>query len=183
MAITLSRNFSINNDEVTTLVKVVCLPIVPQTFGSYACHQEQFCEIGNVMRQLPKTQHSLPFQYASSGLAARADSNASSIQSDCRWTSPGHHIICQHSKSTELKGLGVYMNFMGTLAQHATTMWIKFDGMAQQLQQSSLSPASLQLFYNTFFLPSVGYALPVTSTTRVELCCMNSLSLSQMLSR
>ena len=42
--------------------------------------------IENFVSQLPKTQHSLPFQFAPSVLAARADTNTSSIQSDSRWT-------------------------------------------------------------------------------------------------
>jgi hypothetical protein len=81
-------------------------------------------------------------------------------------SSPEHHIIRQHSNTTEVKGLGVHMNFMGTFALHATTMRLKFDGMARRLRQSSLSPALLRKFYNTFYLQSVRYSLPVTSMTR-----------------
>ena len=33
-------------------------------------------------------------------------------------SSAEHHIIKQHSNATELKGLGVHMNFLGTFAYH-----------------------------------------------------------------
>ena len=41
------------------------------------------------------------------------------------------HIIKQHSNAVELKGLGVYLNFLGTFAYHATTMLQKFEGIAR----------------------------------------------------
>ena len=95
-----------------------------------------------------------------------------------------HHIIKQHSNTTELKGLGVHMNFMGTFAYHAATMRIKFDGMARRLRQSSLSPALARVFYdNAFYLPSVRYSLPVTSMTSVELHRVQSLMTASILNK
>ena len=82
---------------------------------------------------------------------------------------PEHHIIRQESNSKELKGLGVYMNFEGKFPFHARNMRIKFDGLARRLRQSSLSPALSRVYYNTFYLPSVRYSLPVTSMTIPEL--------------
>ena len=75
---------------------------------------------------------------------------------------PEHHIIRQHSNSTELKGLGVHMNFIGTFPHHAKTMRTKFDGIARRLRQSSLSPLLSRRFYDTFYLPSVRYSLSAT---------------------
>ena len=90
-------------------------------------------------------------------------------------SSPEHHIIRQHSNTSEIKGLGVQMNFMGTFASHASTIRTKFDIMARRLRQSSLSSAMAMKFYNTFYLPSVRYSLPVTSMTRTELHRIQSL--------
>ena len=94
-----------------------------------------------------------------------------------------HHIIRQHSNVTELKGLGVHMNFMGTFAYHAATMRTKFDGIARRLRRSSLSPALSRVFYNTFYLPSVRYSLSVTSMTSVELHRVQSLMTSSTLNK
>ncbi len=94
-----------------------------------------------------------------------------------------HHIITQHKNTTELKGLGVYMNFMGTFAYHAATMRTKFDRMARQLSQSSLSPILARVFYNTFYLPSVRYSLPVTSMTSIELHRVQSLMTPSILNK
>ena len=96
---------------------------------------------------------------------------------------PEHHIIRQHSNATELKGLGVHMNFMGTFSAHAATMRIKFDGMARRLRQSSLSSTMARKFYNTFYLPSVKYSLPVTSMTSDELHSIQSLMTSSTLNK
>ena len=49
--------------------------------------------------------------------------------------SPEHHIITRHSNKSELKGLGVYMNFKGTFALHAKMMKVKFDKLASRLSQ------------------------------------------------
>ena len=96
---------------------------------------------------------------------------------------PAQHIIQQHSNATELKGLGVHMNFMGTFAHHAKDMRIKFDGIARRLRQSSLSTTLARNFYNTFYLPSVRYSLPVTSMTSLELHRVQSLMTSTVLNR
>ena len=98
-------------------------------------------------------------------------------------SSPEHHIIRQHSNTSEIKGLGVQMNFMGTFASHASTMRTKFDGMARRLRQSSLSSAMARKFYNTFYLPSVRYSLPVTSMTRTELHRIQSLMTAAILNK
>lgn len=98
-------------------------------------------------------------------------------------SNPETHIIRQHSNATELKGLGVHMNFMGTFAHHAATMRIKFDGMARKLRQSSLSPILSRTFYNTSYLPSVRYSLAVTSMTKVELHRAQSLMTASILNK
>ena len=98
-------------------------------------------------------------------------------------SSAEHHIIRQHSNATELKGLGVHMNFMGTFAHHAATMRLKFDGIARRLRQSTLSPTLSRSFYNTFYLPSVRYSLPVTSMTTIELHRIQSLMTSTILNK
>ena len=98
-------------------------------------------------------------------------------------SSPEHHIIRQHPNTTEVKGLGVHMNFFGTFAYHATSMRLKFDGMARRLRQSLLSPALSRVFYNTFYLPSVRYSLPVTSMTTGELHRIQSLMTSSILNK
>ncbi|KAI2513929.1 hypothetical protein MHU86_313 [Fragilaria crotonensis] len=98
-------------------------------------------------------------------------------------TNPEYHIIRQHSNDTELKGLGVYMNFTGTFAQHAATLRIKVDGMARRLLQSSLSPAMSKLFYNSFYLPSVRYSLPITSMSSGTLHKIQSLMTASILNK
>ena len=97
--------------------------------------------------------------------------------------SPEHHIIRQHSYVTEVKGLGVHMNFMGTFACHASAMRIKFDGMARRLNQSSLTPVLSRKIYDAFYLPSVRYSLPVTSMTRAELHRVQSLMTASILNK
>ena len=84
-------------------------------------------------------------------------------------SNPEEHIIRRHSNETEVKGLGVYMNFLGTFSSHAKTMKVKFDSMARRLSHSRLTPVLARLFYNSFYLPSVKYSLPVTSMTSDEL--------------
>jgi hypothetical protein len=80
-------------------------------------------------------------------------------------TLPEHHIIQRHLNTTELRGLGVFMNFGGTFDFHAKKMKEKFDGIAIWLRQSQLTPAVADLFYRSFYTPSVKYSLPVTSMT------------------
>jgi hypothetical protein len=82
---------------------------------------------------------------------------------------PAQHIIQRHTNEIALKGLGVHMNFHGTFSHHATQMRQKFDGIARRLRQSQLSPVLTRLFYNSFYIPSVKYSLPVTSMTNSEL--------------
>lgn len=67
------------------------------------------------------------------------------------------------------------MNFMGMFTCHASTMSVKLDGIPCQLWQSSTTFALSHVFYNTFYLPSVRYSLPVTSMTNSELHCMQPL--------
>ena len=83
--------------------------------------------------------------------------------------SPEHHIIQRHSNVSAQKSLGVYMNFQGTFELHAKMMKNKFDTLASRLSQSQLTPALSQLFYHSFYIPSVKYSLPVTSMTDLEL--------------
>ena len=83
--------------------------------------------------------------------------------------SPEHHIIKQHSNDVESKGLGVHMNFCGTFSFHAKSMKEKFDGLARRLRQSHLSSTLSRVFYESFYIPSVKYSLPVTSMTSCEL--------------
>ena len=45
-------------------------------------------------------------------------------------SNPEHHIIKRHSNMTEVKSLGVHMNFLGTYSVHAKQMRVKFDGLA-----------------------------------------------------
>lgn len=82
---------------------------------------------------------------------------------------PEQHIIRRHSNDAEIKGLGVYMNFLGTFSYHALQMRQKFDGIARRLGQSRLSPALTRVYYNAFYIPAATYSLPVTSMTDIEL--------------
>ena len=75
------------------------------------------------------------------------------------------------------------MNFHGTFAHHAKTMRFKFDGLARRLQQSAMSPALAQIYYNTFYLPSVLYSLPVTSMTNRESYRVQSLMTASILNK
>ena len=83
--------------------------------------------------------------------------------------SPEHHIITRHSNDSELKGLGVYMNFKGTFALHAKMMKVKLDKLASRLSQSKLSPSLTRVFYDSFYIPSVKYSLPVASMSTLKL--------------
>ena len=78
---------------------------------------------------------------------------------------PEHHIIKRHSNETELKGLGVLMNFCGTFVAHAKAMQQKFDDLARRLSHSRLSPVLSRVFYDSFYVSSVKYSLSVTSMT------------------
>ena len=75
------------------------------------------------------------------------------------------------------------MNFHGTFAHHAKLMRFKFDGLARRPQQSAMSPALSQIFYNTFYLPSVRYSLPVTSMTPRDLHRAQSLMTASILNK
>ena len=96
---------------------------------------------------------------------------------------PTRHIIRSSTNEEEVRSLGVHMNFHGTFAHHAKLMRFKFDGLARRLQQSTMSPALSQIYYNTFYLPSVRYSLPVTSMTSGELHRAQSLMTTSILNK
>ncbi len=89
-------------------------------------------------------------------------------------SNPEQHIITRHSNDDAIKGLGVYMNFLGTFAYQALQMRKKFDGIARRLGQSRLSPTLTRLYYTAFYIPAVTYSLPVTSMTASELHSIQS---------
>ena len=103
-------------------------------------------------------------------------------------SNPEQQVIQRHGNDVELKGLGVHMNFMGTFSYHAKCMKQMFDGLARRLCQSHLSPGLSRVFYNSFYIPSAKYSLPVTSMTLRELhqvqskitaCILNALGYNQ----
>ena len=98
-------------------------------------------------------------------------------------TNPETHIIRRHTNEEALKGLGVHMNFHGTFEHHAKTMRFKFDELARRLQRSAMSTTLSQVYYNTFYLPSVRYSLPVTSMTEQELHRSQSLMTATILNK
>jgi hypothetical protein len=81
---------------------------------------------------------------------------------------PETHIIRRYTNEEALKGLCVHMNFHGTFEHHAKTMPFKFDELARRLHRSAMSPILSQVYYNTFYLPSVRYSLLVTSMTEQD---------------
>ncbi len=83
--------------------------------------------------------------------------------------SPDNHSIKRYSNKSEIKGLGVYLNFTGTFSLHSKMMRTKFDALASRLSQSKLSPSIARVFYCSFYIPSVTYSLPVTSMVETEL--------------
>ena len=98
-------------------------------------------------------------------------------------TRPEQHIIHQHANDKEIKGLGVHMNFFGTFEYHAMQMRAKFDAMARRLRQSNLSSTLSRKFYDTFYLPSVMYSLPVTSLPDSSLHRIQSLMTATILNK
>ena len=96
---------------------------------------------------------------------------------------PEHHIIRQHSNATELKGLGVYMNFEGSFSLHAKNMRKKFDGMARRLNQSSMQANLAWIYYTSFYVPAVKHSLPVVSLTSTELHRVQSLMTATILNK
>ena len=90
-------------------------------------------------------------------------------------SSPEHNIIRQVDNDSAPKGLGVYMNFKGTFGVQAKTMRKKFDTMAQQLRQISMSSLLSRKYYFTMYLPAVKYSLSVTTMTMKELHSVQSL--------
>ena len=98
-------------------------------------------------------------------------------------SNPEQHSIQQHGNETEIKGLGVHMNFNGSFATHAATMRTKFDGLARRLQQSTMTPVLARLYYDTFYMPSVRNSLPVTSMTPKELHRVQSLLTATILNK
>ena len=97
--------------------------------------------------------------------------------------SPEHHIITRHSNDSELKGLGVYMNFKGTFALHAKMMKVKLDKLASRLSQSKLSPSLTRVFYDSFYIPSVKYSLPVALMSNCELHKVQSMMTASALNK
>jgi hypothetical protein len=83
--------------------------------------------------------------------------------------SPDNHSIKRYSNESEIKRLGVYLNFTGTFSLHSKMMRTKFDALASRLSQSKLSPSIARVFYRSFYIPSVTYSLPVTSMVEAGL--------------
>ena len=77
----LSRDFALNDEEVTKLIRDNCSPFVPQHFRIIPLQPTIISRIGDLLRRLPKTQL-LPAQPAPSAIAAGAVSSASSVASD-----------------------------------------------------------------------------------------------------
>ena len=68
------------------------------------------------------------------------------------------------------------MHFKGTFGVLAKTMRKKFDTMAQQLRQISISSLLARKYYfTTMYLPAVKYSLSVTTMTMQELHSVQSL--------
>ena len=98
-------------------------------------------------------------------------------------SNPAPHTIRRLTNEDEVRSLGVHMNFHGTFAHHAKLMRFKFDGLARRLQQSALTPLLSRTYYNTFYLPSVRYSLPVTSMSPKELHRAQSLMTACILNK
>ncbi len=127
---------------------------------------ERLLHISGGSLNLAKCSWTLQYwQWINGRPSLQPDSAASSPLLMSSGTLPEHHIIQRHSNTTELRGLGVFMNFGGTFDFHAKNMKEKFDGMAVRLRQSQLTPTLADLFYRSFYTSSVKYSLPVTSMT------------------
>ena len=98
-------------------------------------------------------------------------------------SNPETHLIRRHTNEEATKGLGVHMNFQGTVAHHAKTMRFKFNELARHLHRSAMSPTLAQVYYNTFYLPAIRYSLPVTSMTAQELHRSQSLMTASILNK
>jgi hypothetical protein len=90
-------------------------------------------------------------------------------------SSPEHNTIHQVDNDSAPKGHEVYMNFKGTFGVQAKTMRKKFNMMAQELRQISMSPLLAREYYFTMYLPAVKYSLSVTTMTMTELHSVQSL--------
>jgi hypothetical protein len=77
----LSRNFALNDEEVTKLIHNNCSPFVPQHLRIIPLQPTIISQIGDLLRRLPKTQF-LPAQSALSAIAAGAVTSVSSVASD-----------------------------------------------------------------------------------------------------
>jgi hypothetical protein len=82
---------------------------------------------------------------------------------------PEQNIITRIDNHTAARNLGVYLNAHGTFQHHAQITKEKSATLAHRLQRSRLSPALAMTYYRTTYLPAIGYSLPVTSMTMVEL--------------
>jgi hypothetical protein len=92
-------------------------------------------------------------------------------------SSSEHNIIRQVDNDSASIGLGVYMNFKGMFGvqEAKTTMRQKFDTMAQQLRQISMSSLLARKYYFTMYLCAVKYSLSVTTMTMKEPHSVQSL--------
>jgi hypothetical protein len=77
----LSRDFALNDEEVTKQIRDNCSPFVPQHFRIISLQSTIISRIGDLLHRLPKTQL-LPVQPAPSAIAAGAVTSASSVESD-----------------------------------------------------------------------------------------------------
>ena len=77
----LSRDFALNDEEVTKLIRDNCSPFVPQHFRIIPLQPTIISRIGDLLRRLPRTQL-LPVQPAPSAIAAGAVTSVSSVESD-----------------------------------------------------------------------------------------------------
>jgi hypothetical protein len=94
------------------------------------------------------------------------------------------NIITRIDNHTAARNLGVYLNANGTFQHHAQITKEKSETMAHRLQRSRLSHTLSMLYYQTTYLPAIGYSLPVTSMTTVQLqqaqTFMNSVILNKL---
>ena len=81
----LSRDFTLNDEEVTKLIRDNCSPFVPQNFKIIRFPPMLISHIGDLLRRLPSTQL-LPSQPAPSAIAAGVASRISSDASDTSGT-------------------------------------------------------------------------------------------------
>jgi hypothetical protein len=160
VADSLSRDFALDDDEVTQLIRDHCSPLVPQSFRITTLPETITSRIGNLLRKLPSTEL-LPSRPAPSAVAAGAamkfSSDASTDSSilfsddsdDVKESKPSHVLQPPSGKEDwtpdELKQIA--LEPCPELFVPPSTVWLRPTGLTNLRVPSTTNEDDLSTFW------------------------------------